>query len=275
MAIRQPDYIVKASTSIEQTVLLASATAFALRDAYGNPGFGQGPDPAYHLRTQEIDTSRATLLVAVFLAFVNDVSGFPFDSKGNTWVQLGSESAGGPSVLIFYSIDPVVGRHHTFSRALNTVFLDTLLMVFAFGGHRFLFDKQQSSHVLGGSSVHPGLIVPSEQRELFVTAAATGVGGVTLGVDSGLTIQESHGFISTPTESHYGGAFAWKQQSGPLAAEDPAWSIAPAADVPAIVGCFKTDRGNPGFPDYIVKGIGAGADPGSSGFPDYIIKSQS
>lgn len=214
--------------------LIASVTAF-----YPDDGARAA------LQSREINTSGSTLIVIASSLYAFGLAATPTDTKGNNWTLMKSETAiaapRATAVDLFYAVDPIVGTHHRFLRN-STGNMDALFMVFAFGGRRFRFDKSSSSHVLGGSSVHPGSLTPAEAEEFFVTAASSGDFHISLGVDSGFSIQEHAEFDdgSIAGKVHYGGAFAWKEQSGALAAEDPTWSISPSTNVPALLGCFKS-----------------------------------
>lgn len=231
-AIGRPDYIIKAGSPLPVT-LIASVTAFS-------PNNG----PRDHITSAGINTTGATLLVMARAGFAFGITGNVVDSKANTWLSTidPQQTVAAPratSIVIQYSINPTVGPDHTFSLSGATN-QDQFMMVFAFGKGQFAFDKQAGSSVSPGSAVHPGSLTPAEAHELFITAASDGDFGITLGIDSGFTIQASRGFDDgTNGEFHFGGAFAWKQQNGPAAAEDPAWSISPATNVPAVIGCFR------------------------------------
>lgn len=151
-----------------------------------------------------VDTTGATLFVAVLSAYdINVANGFS-DSKGNSWNYLTVlDDVGGNEMqaTIAYAWSSLsVGSGHTFSYNNGSY---PGFVLFAFSGTETgssPFDQQNGSvNAAGPASYQPGSITPSTDGQVAVVGAVNGGAGS----DYSYTVNGSY---STPVEVFYAGS---------------------------------------------------------------------
>jgi len=167
--------------------------------------------------TPAIDTTGATLLVAIGVADSSSATPTLTDSKSNVWTELPLRGGGNPTFhedRIFYVEDPVVGTGHTFTVAGT----NAAVCVAAFDGTTTptSFDQETGAVTLASESAPGGSLTPPAPG-LFISA---------IGIEQLRTFSIGSGFTIAVDQPHAGGesygcALAYKETSG---AENPTWS---------------------------------------------------
>lgn len=172
-----------------------------------------------------INTTAATLLVAVDADYIFSSLGPMSDSKGNTWIARTTYGTGGPKVKIYYVENPTVGTGHTFSCSGNS----NGIAIIAFSGTKTssVYDTEN-----GANATSPGSTTPSEDNEVLVTGWCANSGSG-YSVDSGFTLQESRNY--NPGDNTMGFGLAYLIQTT-AAAKNPVWSG--GGDV-SVIATFK------------------------------------
>lgn len=181
--------------------------------------------------TSGIDTTGARLIVVSASTNVVGSAGMLTDSRGNTWVSLGSTITPGSTYLWrWYCINPSVGSGHTFSVA--NVF--TSVRVQAFSGPATVSYQAQSDATATGTSIAPGSVTPSNSGALVVSGVFYSSTNNSFGVTGGLTITSNQSFASGV---NWGGSMAYLVQTT-AAAINPTWTLDPSQGSAAFVAVF-------------------------------------
>lgn len=180
--------------------------------------------------TSGINTTGATLLVAVAGAEAFGSETGVSDSRGNTWTALTRAGSGDLGARIWYCVNPSVGSGHTFSASASY----RAIAVTAWSGNAASPFDVEIAGARGSSPVSAGNITPSENGALII--AAIGLGGTTssTSVGSGFTTGPK---IEGLSGTRYGAAIGYLEQAT-AATVNPAWTYtggsnngAPAAAV--------------------------------------------
>lgn len=167
----------------------------------------------FHATSSAIDTTGATLLVAVDADYNFGTLGPISDSKGNTWIPRTTYGAGGPKVKIFYCENPTVGSGHTFTCSGDS----NGIAIIAVNGTTTssVYDKES-----GADATSPGSITPNEDNEILIAGmcAASGSG---YSVDSGFTLQESRAYNAGDNTMGFGLAYLIQTTA---TAKNPVWT---------------------------------------------------
>jgi hypothetical protein len=203
--------------------------------------------------TASIDTTGATILVAV----VSDFTGGPgitfSDSKSNSWTALTaySSAAGQMRVRIYYAYATAgkVGSGHTFTSAGTGVY--TCACVSAFSGTDTSVDPYNAD-VTGQNDFATFVTAPMTTGSVTVAAGDLaiagegtnfGTGTTSWSIDLGFTIADQY-HVSGDTE---GAGLAYFINSGSSGAKNPGWtpSIASSAGA-ATIATFEASAGGGG-----------------------------
>lgn len=174
-----------------------------------------------------VDTTGATLLIAVASTFVNPTT--VSDSKGNSWTALTLRGTGS-AVQLFYAVNPTVGTGHTFT---DGGFNFGTVCYAAFSGVDAVspYDTDTGGHAAG--NVQPGSITPAANNELLV-AGLCWYPSNTVSIDSGFSITDQRDYTG-----NMGSALAYLVQ-GAAAAVNPTWSASSSfTDAAAAMAAFK------------------------------------
>lgn len=187
--------------------------------------------------TPGVDTTGATLLVAVVSDWPSTGPSGISDSKGNTWRTLTSRVTTVRN-RILYAWDHggtalSVGSGHTISTTSgNFQTIDFL----AFSGTQTSSDPlgQQNGTTANAASVSAGSITPATNGEVIIAGVGED-GSNTLSINSGFTITNQDPFVGG---AHFGGAAAYLVQAT-AAAINPAWSAAGSFNAALNIVSFK------------------------------------
>jgi hypothetical protein len=189
--------------------------------------------------TSAINTTGATILIAVVMRY-NQAIGFTFaDSKSNTWIELtpqGRTALG--KVSIFYAVNPNVGTGHTFTGTASSNFFGSV-SVQAWSGAITVspFDVQNGANGAAVTTPYsPGSVLPSQNNSLIVCGYVSGTVQTTFSIDSGFTISDQ-----TPgsTGFYFSSAAAYLVQNT-AASVNPAWTNTFSADNwSTVIAVFK------------------------------------
>ncbi|MGH7996171.1 MAG: hypothetical protein ACREFX_07455, partial [Opitutaceae bacterium] len=141
----------------------------------GNVASAAGSGSPATATTAAIDTTGATLLVAIGGAYAGTVEYGMSDSAGNTWEMAVSENATLWSV-IFYCINPTTSAEHTFS--FGPVGYPGLSVAAFSGFPTISLDQTNSGSGAGASTVQPGSVTPTTDGQLIVTGYTDGSAAV-------------------------------------------------------------------------------------------------
>ena len=202
-----------------------------------NTGAGSS-DGGNSVTTGAIDTSGASLLVAVVADYAPEVLSVVTDSKTNVWVPLTSSDSGSPRCTIFYVANPTVGTNHTFSatEAINNTYPSICVAAFSNVATITPFDQQNGndSGEVTASQLTTGSITPGENNEVLIAGVAVD-DVVTLTIDGGFTITNQ---VSHLVDEHFGMGMAYLIQTT-AAAANPLWDWTGNVLVAARIASFK------------------------------------
>jgi len=166
--------------------------------------------------TPEIDTTGATLLIAIGSAVGSGSTQAITDNKNNPWTPLTAHQDGtGAVVQIFYSIPTSVGPGHSVTDTGSAGSVPAVIFA-AFSGTKatLSFDQQNGAAGASGTTQATGSVTPGEDNELIVAALCFGYSARTITVSGGLSIpQQNDGSTSM------GAAFAYLVQTAKAAIE--------------------------------------------------------
>ena len=203
---------------------------FALVASDGKEGNGTT------VTTDAVDSTGATLGVAVATYYEEGASFAITDSKGNTWTPLTVKSFNGSGTYnarIYYCINPIVGSGHTVTLVAT---LPNLNVAF-FSGDTPEFDSESGANGGAGgfTTLQPGSITPDGDNQLFIT-------GVTFNQDMSTASINSSFTKTTQAENTAGdilGSLAYKIQTS-ASAENPTWTISAGGNAgAAVMATFK------------------------------------
>lgn len=142
--------------------------------------------------TASIDTTGASLLVAVCGGDPPASNFTVSDSKGNTWTALTEASGGGfPNGRMYYVANPTVGTGHTFTLGGTNIYAGIEVASFSGITSTSPFDQQNgvagSAADGGTATAQPGSITPSENNELVVAGICVSDSS-TVTINSGMTV---------------------------------------------------------------------------------------
>jgi len=121
-----------------------------------------------------IDTTGASLLVAMCGRAQSVPTTTASDSKGNTWSSLTAGAGSNPESIIFYAVNPTVGTGHTFTVGSNGGYAAAIVSAFTSVDTSTPFDQQNAAGAAGWNdgTAFPGSITPTVNNELVVSCAA-------------------------------------------------------------------------------------------------------
>src|SRR5258708_7687646 len=132
-------------------------------------------------------TTGANLIV---LLTVDNAGGTPFDSKGNTWTALTSQTINTVVTRLWYSLNPTVGTLHTFT--LQNGLPSIAMAAYSGALASSAFDVQNGSNPGSGTSIQPGSVTPSQANELVIYGTGD-VRTTTASVNSGTILDQAAG----------------------------------------------------------------------------------
>ncbi len=194
--------------------------------------------------TPEIDSTGADLLIAAVGDKGFSDGSLVTDNYGNTWTKspptlYSNLSSTEEQVQLWYCKPAAVGPLHAFTvTEVNPSFpsFPSIAVVAFVNSSVSPFDVENGFYLISsGTTIQPGSITPSEDRELVVTAVASDGAISSPSIGSGFTIVENQPQIPTA----YGIALAYKVQPT-AAAVNPTWnSGGPSIDMTASIASFK------------------------------------
>lgn len=227
-----------------------------------------------------IDTTGATLLLAVVASYQDATEPTLSDSATNTWASQTAQSTTGvtPGRLRIHWVDsatPTTSASHSVTLTGAGAFAAVAFA--AFSGSAANPDDQFATGSTTGTVVSPAAAITPSQNGSLVIAALTHSSATSpsVSIDSSLSIFESRNFSSG---NHYGIWVAWLEQVT-AASIDPSWTLGASRTVAAQVMSFLPAPGVPtgalaftGVEPVIGRGIGvpAGAVAITGQAPDAI-----
>lgn len=128
--------------------------------------------------TAGMDTTGATLLVALTSIVATSAPAVISDSQSNTWTPLTGQSQSGQNTSqLFYVSNPTVGASHTVTITGSSIACSVI--VFAFSGVTTSspFDKENGAvGSASATSLATGSITPTTDGQLIIVGAASGGG---------------------------------------------------------------------------------------------------
>lgn len=188
-----------------------------------------------------IDTTGATLLVALISKYDAQSSTPPTDSKSNTWTALTSYWAGAlneTECRLYYVANPTVGTGHTFTCPSGN---QPALVVAAFSGVSTVspVDQQNGFGPANASTIQPGSVTPAEDDELVVSGCAQ-YSSASMSA-SGMTVANT---VPDNGGVNIGTAMAYVVQTTATAI-NPTWSTG-FSRCKAVIASFKAAAGGGG-----------------------------
>ena len=159
--------------------------------------------------TSAIDTSGANCII-IFISR-NNSSGTVSDSKGNTWTELSTFSAGAglPFVTAYYAINPTVGSGHTFTVSTATQFPNITAEAYS-GVDDYTSQETGTNTSASATSGQPGSITPAADGTLLYSGIAWGASPGTPTVNSGFVIGNgSAGYLIQSTAAAVNPTWSW------------------------------------------------------------------
>lgn len=228
--------------------LVANVSA---KSALGN-GFTSG----------NIDTSGATLLVAVASWFNGVGDPVLTDSKSNTWAGRTEQRvlAGVNYSCRIYDVvsSPTVGSGHNFIITGTATFCS--IYVLAFSGTD-AFDQQNGANTASSvvSSLTPGSVTPGFDNEVLVAGLCLreAITSSTIAASLGFTITDQLPGVGS---QYLGGAAAYLIETT-AAAKNPQWSWTTSSEAAAVIATYKAAAGGATRGLFLppnINGLGAG-----------------
>jgi hypothetical protein len=188
-----------------------------------------------------INTTGATLLIAVVTSFASATAPTLSDSAGNTWASQTAQSSGGltPGRLQIFWVDnntPNTSASHTVTLTGAGAF--AAVEFAAFSGSGSNPDDQFSTQSTGTSTPTPSAsaITPTLNDSLIIAALThSSATSPSVSIDSGMTIIASRAFSSG---NHFACYVAWLEQLT-VASIDPTWTLGTAQTCAVQVMSFK------------------------------------
>lgn len=188
-----------------------------------------------NVTTSSIDTTGANLIIIAQTASDATLP-TPTDNKSNTYTKLASHTTGGVTNAFYYVSAPTVGTGHTFSSNSGTDHFQGIAVA-AFSGAKTSspFDLESGNTTPSAESLSPGVITPSENKELVVYSLGDSFTSAVTTNDGTITILQQLPFVAATA---FGIALAYKIQST-AAATNPTWSWTGAARAETSLATFK------------------------------------
>jgi hypothetical protein len=141
--------------------------------------------------TGAIDTTGANLLVVAISQYAGVETGIVSDNKGNTWAALTTQAMGSVLSRLYYTASPTVGSGHTFT--LGGTVYGTIAVQAWSGANTVPFNVENGAATaggVGGVSLQPGSVTPSQNNSLVVTTGSfdIGAGAVSFTINLGYAI---------------------------------------------------------------------------------------
>ena len=177
--------------------------------------------------TSAVTTTGANLIVCGLWWHTGSSASF-FDSKTNSWTQIGFQSNGFMGTALYYCIGPTTGSGHTFRT--NSNFSGIGMVAVSAGGATPTFDRVIGSN----SSTSPlttGSLTPVNNSELYVTAIGS-FNGALPAMPVGYTYVGAN-----TTSAAEAGAMGYKIGTT-TGAENPSWTTTGTNNT-AVLGFFK------------------------------------
>jgi hypothetical protein len=192
-----------------------------------------------------IDTTGATLLVALCGRGQSVPTTTASDSKSNTWSSLTPGTGSNPESIIFYVVNPTVGTGHTFTIGSAGGYAAAIVSAFTGVDTSSPFDQQNATGAAGwvDGTAFPGSITPGVNNELVVSCAASQL-TTTSWLASGMTIIDQIPFNSGISVFH-GVATAYVVQTS-AAAINPNWTQGASWAGAMSIASFKAAAAGPG-----------------------------
>jgi hypothetical protein len=192
-----------------------------------------------------IDTTGADLLIAAIADYAFSSGSVVTDNYGNTWstsppTKYQNISSTLEEVQLWFCSPSAVGPFHVFTATeVDAGFpSQPSIAVAAFrSSNASPFDVENGNYLVSsGTTIQPGSITPSQDRELVVTALASDGAITSPSIGSGFTIVENQ----TQSAAAYGIALAYKIQTT-AAAVNPLWDsgLGGGIDMTASIASFK------------------------------------
>jgi hypothetical protein len=197
------------AAQILNPILASTSTATPSIALISHTGAGSGSSGTY--TTTAINTTGANFIIAQCPNYAGG-GGVSFsDSLSNTWIALTSHATTNWAISnVFYSYAPTVGTSHTFTCA-GTV-SNPSIQVAAFSGVAASIPDQQTGTAnssFSGTTFQPGLITPTANGELVISAVACGVSCSGYSINGSFTTLDS----ANGTGSFTGGTMAYLIQT--------------------------------------------------------------
>ncbi len=181
--------------------------------------------------TDAIDTSGATLIV-VGVGYLNATAPVLSDSYGNSWTPLTPTSASGlPDVVMYYSVNPIVGAGHTFTANGGAAYASMNVIALSGAGD---FDQENGS-TGSGPGILPGSVTPTENNEIVITVLGYNDSQEPVSIDGLFVVSDSQNYLAG---NSFGGALAYEIQTS-ASISNPLWSTFNTGSASAAIATFK------------------------------------
>lgn len=207
------------------------AIALVVKAAAGSTNSGAS------VTTSGVDTTGASLLVAMVSALGGATDYSLTDSKSNTWTPLTAYGTTNAHARIFYCAGGTVGSGHTFTVTSTSGTAFPSVGVLAFSGTAASpLDTSTGNTALSAGSIAPGSISPSEDNEVVVVTLAAPGTTPSLGITGGFGGGDEVEFLSS---NHIKLVDAFLIQTT-AAAANPTWSwTSVGRNCASAIACFK------------------------------------
>lgn len=183
-----------------------------------------------------LNTTGASLLVALVGSEVGGTGGTFSDNKGNTWTPLTLYTGQGhPQIQFYYCSNPIVDTGHSFTYAGSLRY--PTLQVSAYSGTVLGASPVAYNGNAPGtnaSTIQPGSVSPGSLNGCLFLAGLGSQATGTVSIDSGFTIIDQTPFV---TAQHYTLAVAHNIQ-GSAASLNPTWTNGSSTPIAAAIVVF-------------------------------------
>jgi len=187
--------------------------------------------------TPAIDTTGATLLIAVVSNLAGSAAASLSDSKGNTWVSLTAQATATVRSQIFYVKNPTVGSGHTFTvSGLGTGSPGMCVAAFNNTDTTANADQQNGATSASASVLATGNVTPTSNNQLIITALAGLKPSAT--INGGFTIVDGLPFRNDGVGVNIQVVLAYLVQDASTSA-NPSWDTSTAGSIAATIATFK------------------------------------
>lgn len=198
--------------------------------------------------TANIDTTGATLLVALVYKLRTRTSPLLTDSKGNTWTPLTAQDAGSIShAQLYYAANPSVGSGHNFTltnQGGDNYLGGVCVAAFSDVDTSSPFNKEDGNiKATSGTTILVDSVTPDQNNSLVVTGLCNDeLTDDTFSINGGFTITDAFDGIASP--QRVGGALAYLVQTS-AAAAGPTWTwVTSSVDAAGVIAVFKPTAGS-------------------------------